>query len=204
MCQLSSEEVRAGLAKVHQSCTKFSPQLGSLCVPTIRAHITLLVTHVPEDKLQVAKDLINTVLKTNSDLAKKFEVKLKEVNSFNETGIYAEMGKGSDTLKELNKVLESTFRAAGFRVTYMTRHDTYTPHVTIMRGGEIPRQAYQDVADSSFGTEEITGIQLLSMTKPFAMDGYYYCEEDFRWLYHVNPKHSHMDHRFEDRESEGV
>ena len=196
--------MRAGLAKVHQSCTKFSPQLGSLCVPTIRAHITLLVTHVPEDKLQVAKDLINTALKTNSNLTTKFEVKLKGVNSFNETGIYAEVGKGSDTLKELNKVLESTFRAAGFRGTYMTRHDTYTPHVTIMRGGVIPRQAYQDVANSSFGTKEITGIQLLSMTKPFAMDGYYYCEEDFRWLYHVNPKHSHMDHRFEDRESEGV
>ena len=49
-----------------------------------------------------------------------------------------------------------------------------------MRGGVIPRQAYQDVADTSFGTEEITGIQLLSMTKPYAMDGYYYCEGDFR------------------------
>ena len=53
-----------------------------------------------------------------------------------------------------------------------------------MRGGVIPRQAYQDVADTSFGTEEITGIQLLSMTKPYTMDGYYYCEGDFRWLYH--------------------
>ena len=177
----------AGLAKVHQSCTKFSPQLASLYVPTIRAHITLLVTHVPEDKLQAAKDLIRKTLKTNPDLAKKFEVELKGINSFTEKGIHAEVGKGSDTLKELNRVLESTFREAGFRVTYMTRHDAYTPHVTIMKGGVIPRQAYQDVADSSFGTEEITGIQLLSMTKPFAMDGYYYCEGDFRLVYLGNP-----------------
>ena len=196
MCQLSSEEVRAALARVHQSCTELSPHLGSQCMPTTRAHITLLVTHVPEDKLQLAKDLVNTALKANSHLAKKFEVELKGINSFTGKGIHAEVGKGSDTLKELNKVMESTFKEEGFRVTYMTRHDTYTPHVTIMKGGEIPREAYQDVADSSLGSEEITGVQLLSMTKPFAMDGYYYCEGDFRlvpWL----SRHSHMDPRFD-------
>ena len=136
-----------------------------------------MVTNVQDDQMEKAKDVIKETLKSNVKLMKKFDVEVKGLGSFGDRVVFAEVGAGADVLKELNKVFSEAFKISGFEVDSRS----YTPHITIMKGGKITKKSYQEMAGKYFGVQEIPGVQLLSMTKPHTEDGYYHCEGDFHF-----------------------
>ena len=45
--------------------------------------------------------------------------------------------------------------------------------------GGIPREAYDQLTDKTFGGQTLANLKLLSMTKKPTEDGRYFCEADF-------------------------
>ena len=104
---------------------------------------------------------------------------IRGVGSFGSKVVYAEVAEGAEELKAINKALLEAFTEAGFVCD--TR---FTPHATIMKGrgaGEgIPREAYDQFTDKTFGHQPVTEIKLLSMTKKKTPDGFFHCERSFQ------------------------
>ena len=77
-------------------------------------------------------------------------------------------------------MVRSIFRAHGLRST--DRRPLH-PHLTIAkvtnsqtRGPwKIKKEAYLEYRDAELGSEEVRGLELLSMVEPADEDGYYYC-----------------------------
>ena len=77
-------------------------------------------------------------------------------------------------------MIRSIFRAHGL---HSTDRRPFNPHLTIAKvtnsqtGGPrgIAKEAYLEYRDAELGSEEVRGLELLSMVEPADEDGYYYC-----------------------------
>lgn len=79
-------------------------------------------------------------------------------------------------------MVRSIFKARGLHST-----DTrpFNPHLTIAKVTNsqtkgprgIPKDAYLQYIDAELGSEEVRGLELLSMVEPADEDGYYHCFE---------------------------
>ena len=151
-------------------------------IPVEKAHISLLAFNIQEDEVEQVREMVMRVLvgKVDRQLLKdKFEVELKGLDSFANKGIYAEVEKGADTLRMFNEVLMDKFEEEDF-----VCDSRFTPHVSIMRDGSIPDQVFQRFGDKFFGKQEVSGVQLLSMTKPpKSAGGFYHCFGNFKFKF---------------------
>ena len=81
-------------------------------------------------------------------------------------------------------MVRSIFEAHGLHST-----DTrpFNPHLTIAKVKNsqtkgprgIPKEAYLQYIDAKLGSEEVRGLELLSMVEPADEDGYYHCFQKY-------------------------
>ena len=157
-------------------------------MPVKKAHITLLVFHVPTERLEEAKEIfrntINESIVNHLDGADIFDVTFEGVGSFGGRVVYAEPQNNVHRMKFLNEVFFRAFSEKGF-----IADSKFTPHLTLLKKGyrsrtnlsKIPPEAYEAITDKYFGVQEFSGIQFLSMAKPQTKEGYYFCEEKFEF-----------------------
>ena len=82
-------------------------------------------------------------------------------------------------------MVQSIFELHGI---YSTDDRAFNPHLTIAKMSKSPRmkkkkkgprgiakEAYLEYRDAELGSEEVRGLELLSMVEPADEDGYYYC-----------------------------
>ena len=73
-------------------------------------------------------------------------------------------------------MVRSIFRAHGL---HSTDRRPFNPHLTIAKvtnpPWKIKKEAYLEYRDAELGSEEVRGLELLSMVEPADEDGYYYC-----------------------------
>ena len=150
-------------------------------IPTEKAHIPLLAFDIQESEIKQIREMVMRVLVEKVDrqlLKDKFEVEVKGLDSFDNTGLYAEVERGEDVLRMLNEVFMDAFEDAGF-----VCDSRFTPHVSIMQHGYVPDQVFKRFRDKCFGKQEVSSIKLLSMTKPPRSDGFYHCYGDFKFKF---------------------
>ena len=170
-----------------KDCLDFDCRLKDFLVPVKKAHITLLVLHISEERMEEAKGIFKSVINetiSNTFDEDIFEVKFEGVGSFNNMVVFAYPLTGVDRMQYMNQELFKAFSEKGFSCD-----SKFTPHLTLMKKGykkssnlnKIPSQSFENAEEKQFGTQQFSGIQLLSMTKPQTKDGYYYCEEEFKF-----------------------
>ena len=73
-------------------------------------------------------------------------------------------------------MVQSIFRAHGL---HSTDRRPFRPHLTIAKvtnpPWKIKKEAYLEYRDAELGSEEVKGLELLSMVEPADEHGYYYC-----------------------------
>merc|ERR1712059_157927 len=127
------------------------------------------------EQLDQARRVIEKIL-PELDL-NHFEVEIKGMDSFGENIVFAEVDQGRDILRKIHEHFLDAFEAEGFGCD-----QRFTPHTTIMRAGEqIPREYYDQFQEKNFGSQTVSEISFLSMSKPESADGYYYSEGDFKF-----------------------
>ena len=150
-------------------------------IPAKKAHIPLLAFNIQEDEVERVRKMVMRILVAKVDrqlLKDKFEVEVKGLDSFDNKGIYAEVEKGDNVLRMFNEVFMDKFEEEGFACD-----SRFTPHVSIMKEGLVPDQVRKRFGDKSFGKQEVSAIQLLSMTEPPTSEGCYHCYGNFKFNY---------------------
>ena len=150
-------------------------------IPAKKAHISLLAFNIQEDEVERVREMVMRILVAKIDrqlLKDKFEVEVKGLDSFDNKGIYAEVEKGDDVLRMFNEVFMDKLEEEGFMCD-----SRFTPHLTIMKDGSIPDAVRERFGDKCFGKQEVSAIQLLSMTEPPTREGFYHCFGNFKFKY---------------------
>ena len=113
-----------------------------------------------------------------------FEVKFEGVGSFDEKVVFVKPISSKESLRIMNQEMFKAFTDKGFVCDLV-----FTPHVTLVKNkfkegkemGKIPADFLENFAKKYFGIQTIPAVQLLSMKKPQTEEGYYFCEEEFRF-----------------------
>ena len=138
--------------------------------------------------MEEATDVFNGVIQgqilNHFDGEDIFEVKFEGVGSFNNRVVFAEPSTDIDRMQYMNQELYKAFSERGFSC-----ESKFTPHLTLLKKGYkkgndlqiIPQEACENLVTKYFGIQEFSGIQLLSMSKPQTKEGYYFCEEEYKF-----------------------
>ena len=179
--QLTSPEILSSIEEVQEDCLQADPALKQFVVPIKKAHISLLAFNIQEDEVERVREMVMRILVAKVDrqlLKDKFEVEVKGLDSFDNSGIYAEVEAGDNVLRMFNEVFSDKFEEEGF-----VCDSRFTPHLSIMKGGSVPDQICKRFADKSFGRQEVSSIHLLSMDEPPTSGGFYHCYGNFKFKY---------------------
>ena len=179
--QLTSQELISSIKEVQQECVREDQHLKDFVVPDAKAHIPLLAFNVQEDEVEKVREMVMRVLVAKVDrqlLTNNFQVEVKGLDTFDNRGLYAEVGKGDEELRMFNEVLMDKFEEEGF-----VCDARFTPHVSIFKDKAIPEEVFKKFADKHFGMQDVSGIQLLSSAKPPKSDGSYHCYGNFKFKY---------------------
>lgn len=187
--QVDNPDIQKAMACFQQACLDFDPCLSDFLVPVRKAHITLLVFHVAKNRLEEAKDIFKSVIEEQivgqfegEDI---FEVEFSGIGAFDGNKvIFAEPKTNTDRMIFINDKLYQAFTDKQFNCD-----KKFNAHLTLLKKGykrkknvqKVPLEAYKDIKDSYFGIQEISGIQLLSMSKPQTKEGYYFCEAEYKF-----------------------
>ena len=90
---------------------------------------------------------------------------------------------------------------------YSTDDRAFNPHLTIAKMSKsprmkkkkkkgprgIPKDAYLEYGDAELGSEEVRGLELLSMVEPADEDGYYYCFKRHLFQEAISTKTDHVN-----------
>eukprot|EP00092_Neocalanus_flemingeri_P037859 GFUD01041211.1.p1 GENE.GFUD01041211.1~~GFUD01041211.1.p1 ORF type:complete len:280 (+),score=78.63 GFUD01041211.1:257-1096(+) len=186
--QVDNPDIQHAMDTFQQDCLEYDPRLRDFLVPVRKAHITLLVLHISEEKMEEAKDIFKSVIEekiiNHFDDEDIFEVMFESVGSFNNRVVFAKPSSGVDRMQYMNQELYKAFTLRGFSCD-----SKFSPHLTLMKKGykkgnglkEIPSESFENCSRNKFGIQAFSGIQLLSMTKPQTKEGYYFSEEEYKF-----------------------
>jgi len=144
------------------------------------SHITLNVLRLPDDTaIETAKGIVESSSELlNQITTEPFNINIVNLNNFNKRVIFADVTK-NDQFETLKKIKDSFSQSLN---EFITDKREYNPHVTLFKITQKTTKKtkmkkfdvdYEDLMDIDFGEQEVNSIQLLSMTHPKEVDGYY-------------------------------
>ena len=134
-----------------QDCVDHDPQLSDFLVPVRKAHITLLVLHVSQEKMEEANDIFNAVIQEKVvgyfDGDDIFEVTFEGAGIFNKRVVFAEPKNNTERMVHMNREFYKAFSEKGF-----TCEPNFSPHLTLLKKGfkrgndlqEVPKEAFEN------------------------------------------------------------
>jgi len=208
--QISDSSCHGGLRKAQEKMLESDPVFVDAMVPVSKSHITLFLFNLDQGGIQDAKmdDLCVSIEKAvkdwrnnkvSDDNGDAITLKLDEVGHFSNRVIFVKPHWSSvSPFPELWRSLASHLFEDGFISEPDTDFEKFKPHVTICKMSKVkrwrkqgkklprtfPREFQTLMADIEFGEQNVTSLQLLSMTKPPTIDpvtkgSYYHCHKEF-------------------------
>ena len=168
--QVDSEEIQGNMQKYQTKCLENEPKLKSFLVSPAKAHITLLVLHVEDERLEEAKMMFEEICKENFSNDDIFHVEFAGVGRFGNRVLFAKPGtENMDRIRSMSEIFQSKYSEHG----YYSCNFKLDPHLTLLKVKtkkkglkKIPSSTYEGSEDFKFGIQPFQTIQLLSMTKP--------------------------------------
>ena len=158
------------MEEFQSQCLHNEPKLRSFLVSPMKAHITLLVLHVEDDRLEEAKSIFECC-RDNLSNDNTFDVEFAGVGTFGNRVLFA---KPSGNIERIVGLAE-TFQAKYSEQNFQCDSHKLDPHLTLLKVKakrkalkKIPSSSYDGLADYRFGIQSFRTVQLLSMTKPVA------------------------------------
>lgn len=168
------------MEEFQSQCLHNEPKLRSFLVSPKKAHITVLVLHVEEDRLEEAKSIFEHCQDHFSN-DNVFDVEFSGIGSFGNRVLFAKPSGNIERIVRLSETFQAKYSEQNFQCEFKL-----DPHLTLFKVKakrkalkKIPPSSYDGLEDYSFGIQSFRTVQLLSMTKPVAESGNYYCEAEF-------------------------
>ena len=182
---ITSDVIKAKIEELQKDFVAKDKRLKEFVVTTAKAHITLVVFHVEEKRIEEAKEVVRNIYAKNVEGKDIENIVFDGIGKFGSKVIYAKPVQGLDHLKYFNKVFTAGLSEHGFEVC----GDGFTPHLTIFKGRrqrgrkekkvkqQVILDTFNELVNCTFGEQEVEAIQFLSMKKGADENGYYFCED---------------------------
>lgn len=179
--QVKSPDIHKNLVEVAGKILDYDERLAEAVESVAKAHITLLVAQIEDEEVERVTSLVELYVQQNlRQNGLPLDIDFQGLGSFGERVVFAKPTSSLELIATIANDLSSALATAGIRVKL---ENAYKPHLTIMKMGwggpgsrkrRIPKEAFSSHQEVWFGRESITAIQLLSMSKPKAANGYYH------------------------------
>jgi len=179
--------LKSKIEELQEDLVKNDERLKEFVVNTAKAHVTLVVFHVEEERLDEAKQVLKNIYVKYVQGKVIENIVFDGIGKFGSKVIYAKPVQGLGDLTIFNKVFTNGLIEHGFQVC----GDGFTPHLTIFKGERqrgrknkkdkqnVIRDNFSELVECTFGEQEVNTIQFLSMEKEKDERGYYFCEDFF-------------------------
>ena len=149
-----------------KKCLSSEPKLESCIVSPKKAHITVLLLCVEDERLDEVRSTFEQICRENFSKDDIFNVKFEGVGRFGNRVLFACPTGNTDKIVSVSETFKSKFSDQDLFQDFKL-----SPHLTLMKvtrksHKNIPGSAYEGLEDFCFGTQSFQSIQLLSMTKP--------------------------------------
>ena len=184
---ITSDNIKENLGKLQQEYLAKDERLKEFVVPIEVAHLTLVVFHVKEERLEECKRVLRKVFNDYFLGHDMKNIVFKGLGKFGSKVIFARPVSSLTELNDLNETFSKELIEYGFDVC----GDGFNPHLTIFKGKrqrgrqekktkqKIILDNFSEMGDFDFGEQEVRCIQFLSMEKEKDEHGYYFCEDTF-------------------------
>uniref|UniRef100_T1IM56 A-kinase anchor protein 7-like phosphoesterase domain-containing protein n=1 Tax=Strigamia maritima TaxID=126957 RepID=T1IM56_STRMM len=189
--RIRNNEILTKLKSIQENIVKTKEDLKHALISADTFHLTLCVLRIDgEDELNKADQLMETFqqkLRERNDLRKLF-LTVQGLDHFRNQVVFAKV-KNDENFAQLEKLADTVVSCFEESKMVIKDHEKFTPHLTLAKLSKAPllrtkrikaisRDSYADFAEDTFGVEEVDSVQLLSMSKRKAEDGYYYCQKE--------------------------
>eukprot|EP00092_Neocalanus_flemingeri_P020153 GFUD01021818.1.p2 GENE.GFUD01021818.1~~GFUD01021818.1.p2 ORF type:complete len:211 (-),score=55.11 GFUD01021818.1:220-852(-) len=187
---VANSDVKENIEQLQQDYLAKDDRLKEFVVPVATAHVTLVVFHVEEQRLEESKRVVRAIY-DECFVDKNFEnIVFRGLGKFGSKVIYAKPVEGLAGLNVLNESFTNGLIENGFEVC----GDGFNPHLTIFKGKrqrgrkekkvkmKVMLDNFSELSDHNFGEQEVNYIQFLSMDKKKDENGYYFCEDSYKLL----------------------
>ncbi|KAJ8385900.1 hypothetical protein AAFF_G00178620 [Aldrovandia affinis] len=186
---ITNPKIKEGIQVVQDLVIQKDHRYSRALIPVGSLHITLLVTYLSnEEEVSMATFAVAQMKQTLLDLLQGRELVLpfSGIGQFRNEVAFAQLAEG-EHVSTLTEIAEAVRKAFEERGVSSGDSKAFTPHLTFMKLSRAPKlrsqgvkkidpEAYGSFVQHSFGEETVSRLDLCSMLKKKAADGYYHCE----------------------------
>ncbi|XP_047498805.1 uncharacterized protein LOC125045534 [Penaeus chinensis] len=189
--RVSDCEIHRAIVRIQEAIIASDPNLYQTLIDVASSHITVLVMYIDSDiGLSIASSALDTCWDRLKEDTEKGPIQMtfSGIGSFSDRVVYARLREDEHYLRllRLAKEVRQIFSSAN---VCLPDEKPMHPHLTIakmskvhQKAGGFPRKinpaAYQLFKNIHLGCQSVSGLQLLSMTKPKDKERYYYCANE--------------------------
>lgn len=189
--RVSDCEIHRAIVRIQEAIIASDPSLYQTLIDVASLHITVLVMYIDSD---IALSIASSALDTCWDRLKEdfekgpIQMTFSGIGSFSDRVVYARMREDEHYFRliKLAKEVRQIFSRAS---VCLPDEKPMQPHLTIakmskvhQKAGDFPRKinpaAYQPFKNIHLGCQSVSGLQLLSMTRPKDKERYYCCASE--------------------------
>jgi len=178
-----NEQIRDKLLEVQNGIVECHKELKSALTPLVKTHITLTVVHLKnaEEIESASNGLKNAVARMQEEDIHEMKLNFEGLGHFGNRVLFARIleDAGRTMLCRTAEIVKNAFIESGVKIT---DDRDFNAHLTVVKlrkrslgVKKIDGQCYSAFETLSFGQENCSKLQLLSMKKMDKETGYYEC-----------------------------
>ncbi|XP_041108222.1 A-kinase anchor protein 7-like isoform X2 [Polyodon spathula] len=185
---ITNPKIVRGIEAIQAVIIQKDHRFSKAMIPAGTLHITLLVTYLGNEEVNMAVCAMTEMKDTLLDILQKKDLVLPfhGIGHFRSEVAFVQMAEGEHvtTLTKIAETLKKRFEEKGILVT---DSKAFKPHLTFMKLSRAPKlrsqgikkldpKLYENIEHHKFGEETVARLDLCSMQKKKQPNGYYHCE----------------------------
>ncbi|XP_023334708.1 uncharacterized protein LOC111706154 isoform X2 [Eurytemora carolleeae] len=182
--QIRNPEIHKKLINIQYSAVNKNKNLMIGYESMKKAHVTLFVAYVEEDKMEQFKGILEEYFNGNLKnrfTEEPFTISFQGLGHFKDKVVFGQPVTGVETIQRIAEELKDYLIKA--RIDVKKDDHPVNPHLTIFKCKKhlrnIPLELFEEYKDLDLGEGSITSLQLLSFRKPKDEFGYFHREDEY-------------------------
>ncbi|XP_058880039.1 A-kinase anchor protein 7-like isoform X2 [Acipenser ruthenus] len=185
---VTNPKILTGIEAIQDAIIQKDHRFSKAMIPAGTLHITLLVTYLGNEEVNMAVCAMTEMKDTLLDMlqGKELVLPFHGIGHFRSEVAFVQMAEGEHVIA-LTKIAETVKKSFEEKGILVTDSKAFKPHLTFMKLSRAPKlrsqgikkldpKLYENFEHHNFGEETVARLDLCSMQKKKQPNGYYHCE----------------------------
>ncbi|MGH0148448.1 UNVERIFIED_CONTAM: hypothetical protein FKN15_061336 [Acipenser sinensis] len=200
---VTNPKILTGIEAIQDAIIQKDHRFSKAMIPAGTLHITLLVTYLGNEEVNMAVCAMTEMKDTLLDMlqGKELVLPFHGIGHFRSEVAFVQMAEGEHVIA-LTKIAETVKKSFEEKGILVTDSKAFKPHLTFMKLSRAPKlrsqgvkkldpKLYENFEHHNFGEETVARLDLCSMQKKKQPNGYYHCEASIDFV-SVSPLFGHV------------